>query len=60
MDFEILNLEVGTNFVEIEFTCGDSQDIEMKFFQTKRELINNSLRVFGFSLTDVDLNDYEY
>lgn len=60
MRFKIIDLEVGINFVEINIADENGSCIEIRFIQTERELMNNSLKAFGFLLTDKDLDGYEY
>ena len=55
--YEISDLDVGANFIEIELNNGD---IEMKFLAIPIENIKKCLESFGIELDEESISDYEY
>jgi hypothetical protein len=56
-EFEITELDVGSNFVDIDINDGAA---EMKFYKVSKATIQKCLKPFGLKLTKKQLEDYEY
>ena len=59
MKFEIIDLDVGGNFIKLKITNGDNQS-ELEFLEMPIDLINKTLNIYGVHLNKKEIEDYEF
>lgn len=57
--FEIKDLEVGGNFINLKITDNNCHEAELHFWQMPKKIINETLKIYGIFLTDEELKEYE-
>lgn len=57
-NFEIQNLEVGGNFINLRITDNNCHEVELHFWQMDKEIVVKTLAVYGVSLSEKELEEY--
>lgn len=58
--FKIENLKVGGNFIHLTINYDYEQGIEFYFYQIPKTTISKTLEIYGVTISEHDLRDYEF